>query len=605
MRNLMKRIIQLIVPGILLAATTQLFGAESIVDTGCYSAYHLEQKLDLTLTFGDNVEHQNSMVDVDIHVKEISVSVINPDQSQASYSTADSVRSFIVLISPNTSKVNGIHMDKSERYRNPFLVFMDGDSGRLIDLKSTVKDPSVLHEYLSFFDLFQYSEHSGDYHYRNGNGHYLAQVGTDENLPGTIIRKNTGYIESNDASGPKIDIQDSFLSITLDDSHSDCFYQKGTGKDLFKTVMSKKAFVEGESEIVIESDLKRALPSTHFFYTLTDDLALWPTPDKVVTITREQAMERLPDFIFQLSSLTLDDPEFLRTIISEQSLWPHLADYITESGLTNELSMQLFWALDKIDTSESVAALTNLATSALSSRDHLRAVLALGSTSAPFGPDSVALLKSYMSNFADPEFAQPESLTYVRMLGAMANRRSAANPVQSSEIKNFLYSQAGTYMNESVNAAVIDAIGNLKSSIDPEGEEILLQSLSETSDQIRQSAAAALKRVPYKPENSDILISQLENESNIAVKNTIIEVLGKTNNNDLKVKHQLLAVLDNYNDSGIKKKSLGSLKKIDYIFEAEDIHRLESRLRKETDKSSQRLLASLILKHRRRILNSN
>ena len=76
-----------------------------------------------------------------------------------------------------------------------------------------------------------------------------------------------------------------------------------------------------------------------------------------------------------------------------------------------------------------------------------------------------------------------------------------------------------------------------------------------------------------------------------------VDVLGRTDKTDLEVKHKLLSILS---DQKLKNKSLRSLKKIDYAFQGDEIQLLESRLRQETETSNQRLLASLILKHRRK-----
>lgn len=574
-------------------------GAETSNKEFCYSAYHLQQQLDMSVNFGQTVQQQKTRVDVDIHVREIPAS--SRDLSLV-YDKGDSgrnIRSFVVLVSPNTSKVNGVEMDMSQRYRHPFLVLVDGDSGELIDLKSTVQEQVIINEYLSFFDLFQYSESNGEYHYRNGNGRYQARINNSENDPGQLTKRNVGYLKTDDENSNELQLLESYLSITLAESESECFYQKGHGVEVFKTTLSTKAFVDGDAKIAIESDLKRALPSTHFFYTLTDDLATWPGFNVVETITSEHAFARLSILMEQLSSLTQDDSQFLKAMLLEKATWPYLAEYILENGVSNELSLELFWGLDKIDTSESVNSLAVLATSPLSDRDLFRAVMALGSTSASFDQDSIVLLQNHMANFTSPEFAQPEKLTFIRMLGAMASRRSTTDPLQSSELRSFLYSQVGGY-DESVNAAVIDAIGNLKDSIDIEGEDILLRELSADSEKVRLSSVSAFKRVPYKSEHSDVFIDQLANESNLEIKNSIVEVLGRTDNTDLKVKHQLLILLDNSDNAKLKNKSLASLKKVDYVFQSDDIHLLESRLRKETDRANQRLLASLILKHRRK-----
>ena len=589
----------------LLGTLLVVFSAQAAVDddnsniASCYSAYHLQQQLDLSVNFGSSKQHQKTKVDLDIHVREIYVTkryLLNKN-----FDSIKNIRSFVVFVKPNMSKIDGIEIDISERYQNPFLVFVDVDSGELINLKSTTKDSSVLNEYLSFFDLFQYSVRNGEYLYRNGNGWYQAEISNVRNKIGQLARKNVGYVKADNTSIVK-QVVDSELFITLDKSQSECFYQKANGVEVFKRVLSANSFVDGESKMTVQADIKRALPLSHFFYTLTEDLALWPGFTRVEVITREEAFSRLPFFLAQLSSLTHDKSQFLNAMLTDKSVWPHLPEYVVANGLSEELSLKLFWALDRIDSTESVNALAAFVTSPLSDRDFYRAVMALGSTTAPFDQASVELLKNHMANFTNPEYADSEKLTFVRMLGAMANRRSNTDPQQSSELKSFLYSQVGGF-GEDVNAAVIDAIGNLKDSIDLEGEEILLHELFTDSEKLRQSAASAFKRVPYKAKNSDIFIGQLVNESNTEIRSTLIEVMGRADKTDLVVKHQLLSLVNNSKSPELKNKSLGSLKKIDYNFEDNDILVLESKLRKETNKANQRLLASLILKHRRKQSN--
>ncbi len=575
------------------AIETQTSGKEY-----CYSAYHLQQQLQLTVKFGESIQRQLTKVDVDIHVREIPASIRNLSRinAQISVGKKKKIRSFIIFVSPNASKSNGIAVDMSQRYRHPFLVTVNGDTGELIDLSSTVKDQAILNEYMSFFDLFQYSERDGQYHYRNGNGRYKAKINITENKPTQLIRRNQGYLKTGNNSKHGLQVLESYLSIALAKPGTECFYQQGNGIENFKTTLSTKASVDGSAEISIESDVMRALDPAHFFYTLTDELATWPTHEVVKRMTKEEALSKLPFLMTTLSALTQDNAQFLQAMLADKEIWPYLADYILEKGISNDLSLQLFWALDRIDTSESVSALAKLATSPLLDREHFRAVMAIGSTSASLDRDGIELLQNHMGNFSNPEFVQPEKLTFVRMLGAMASRRNVTDPAQSGDMRSFLYSLVGEY-EESVNAAVIDAIGNLKDSINSEGRDILLHGLSEGSDKIRLSAASAFIRVPYSSGYSDVFVTQLSNEPNLDIKNTLIEVLGKTDNTDLKVKQQLLSLINN---SKFNNTSLSSLKKIDYTFKVDEIKLLESRLQRETDNDNQKLLASLILKHRRK-----
>ncbi|VAW53594.1 hypothetical protein MNBD_GAMMA06-237 [hydrothermal vent metagenome] len=568
----------------------------------CYSAYHLQQQLNHSVTFGGDAQQQKTNVDIDFHVKEITPPNKNDLSTYKSEGKEVNIRSFIAYIIPNNSKVNGVDMDMSQHYLHPFLVLVDGDTGGLIDLKSTAKESSMLKEYMAFFDLFQYSEKTGNYRYRNGNGRYQASMSKVKNKPHQLIKNNTGYLKATDKKNDVQQAQRSYLSITLANVRTECFYQNGNGAEVFKTMLSTKAFVEGNAKFTIEADLNRALPQDHFFYTLTSDLTTWPGFDSVKKITRKEAFEKLSILMPKLSSLIQDDSAFIKTLLADKDTWSYLAEYALENGLSDELGIQLIWALNKTNTTESVTALTNLATSPLSNKNQIRAALALGSTSAPFTEESVEALKNHMNSFASLGSAQSNELTFVRMLGAMASRRSDTDPLQSNDIKQFLYSQTGSFDN-SVNAAVIDAIGNLKNSIDSQGEDILLQGLSEPSDNVRQSVASAFKRIPYNSENSEALINQIGNETNTEVKNTLVEALGKSDNNNLMVKRKLLSLLDNERNSVTQKKSLSSLKKIDYDLQPEDMSLLSSSLKQETNIENQKLLAALILKQRRKQKN--
>lgn len=572
----------------------------SNTNTSCYSSYHFKQKMALSVNFDSSIQQQKTYVDMDIHVREIAVS----DKTRTllkNESEPDDIRSFVILVNSNLNKVNGVEVDMSEHYRHPFLVFIDKDSGKLLDLKTTDEDSEIRQQYLSFFDLFQYSERIGKYQYRNSNGWYQAKITRTEKHPAQLTRENIGYLDTDKENNRTQQHQQSLLAITMDDTQTECFYRKAEGEEVFNRILTKKAFVKGNAKITIEADLTRALPPKHFFYTLTDELTTWPVFDKVETasMTQKEAFIKLLVLLTDLSSLTLDRSKFIQAMLADKKVWPYLSEYIQTHEISDELSVKLFWSLDRIDTVESVNALAKLVTSSLSDRDLFRAVMALGSTSASFDKASVELLKNHMLTISSTGAYRDDDITFIRMLGAMADNRSTKDPVQSNDLKQFLYSQAGV-SNETVNAAVIDAIGNLKDSIDIEGEEILMQGLSEESDNIRLAAISAFTRVPYNAANSKVFIDQLNTENSINIKSRLIEVMGRTDNNDYEIKQQLLSLVNDSSSHKLQNKSLSSLKKINYVFEDVDIKILESRLRQETDKANQRLLAALILKHRRK-----
>ncbi len=569
----------------------------------CYSAYHLQQQLDLTVKFGDSVNHQKSAVDVTIHVREISVyekdlAIIQGDNGDTTHA-----RAFIFLVRTDMEGASAVESGLAQRYQHPFIVLMNAQSGELLDLKSTVKDPAVMKEYLSFFDLFQYSLVDGEYLYRNGNGPYQAAIRHTGGSPDELIRHNSGYMAAVKESDNSTQVFEGELTISLEKISDDCFYQQGKGVEHFKKTLSNNAFVEGDTVFRIETDASKKLPASHFFYTLNNQFAHWPSFEVIRTVSKEEAFSKLPQLLFQLSELVTDDESFLAAMLLEKESWPYLADYILQNEISDDLSIELFWALDKINSTESANALAILATSPLQERDLFRAVMALASTTAPFDQANLDRIKSHLDNYTSTQFPETEGLLYIRLIGAFAKQRNMTAPLQSRELKRFLYSQVGNGFEESVQSAVIDAIGNLGSSIDAEGEQLLFQGLTQGSRKIRNSAAAAFSRVPYDPAYSDLFIDQINRESDTSIKSSLIEVLGQTDNTDLEVKQQLLSILEESNNSKINNKSLSSLKKIEYDLQEVEIKILESKLRLETNKANQRLLASLILKHRQQERN--
>ncbi|MCF6257992.1 MAG: hypothetical protein L3K25_17135 [Gammaproteobacteria bacterium] len=576
-------------------ASTQVLAIEVNESHLCYSPYHLQQKLDLSIKFGDSIENKKSIVDMDLHVREIQLSKNLYLKYKKLSGPENDLRAYLFLIIPKNSKINGVETDMKLRYQQPFIVIADSDSGKLLDLTSTVDDEQILKEYQSFYDLFQYSLNTGEYQYRNSNGWYQAKIKVDENtIKNTLIKQNLGYIE-NSNNRTNIQLEKSYLKISLDASGWECFYKKSMGEEVFKSELSAQSFVAGTSSVIVEADSNRALPDTHYFYKLTDDFSKWPKVKKTQEITRKAALEKLPFFIKTLSAVIQDDNLFVSLMVKEKELWQYLHEYILGHGLSNDLSKQLFWALNAIDNPASVNSLAKLTTSELSARDHFRAVSALGSTTAAFDQDSVDLLISYFPGVSTAEYSQPLNLIFVRMMGAMASLRSVTDPVHSAKIKQFLYSQAGSFDNN-VNVAVIDAIGNLKGAIDTEGERILFDSLNSGTDEVKLSAASAFERIPYNAENSTTLMKQLDAANSLEIKSVLLDVLGKSENSNDIIKNKLISMLD---DPSLKQQALKNIKKIDYEFLAPDIQILESKLRSEDNAVNQRYLASLILKHRR------
>jgi len=578
----------ILIIGFLLATVNQSLVAKSTNKEYCYSTYHLEQQLKLNVNFAEVIEKQNVTMDMNIHVREISTSKL--------FSNANSeIRSFILLIKPNHSKVNGVAMEMSERYKHPFLVYVNADTGEIVDLKSTVDEQSVINEYLSFFDLFQYTTKSGYYQYRNGNGYYKVAIQNLNNTDGKVTKKNSGYVQSNS----KVEVKNSQQSIVLGDSQDECFYHSSEIVESSKTTLSRQASIVGDASATVVLDNSHALSGDHFFFKLTEQLDLWPNFKFEEKINLEQALIKITELMESLIAITENKSEFLSVMKADQAVWPFIADYMRDNDLDEELSHKIFWALDKINTTKSVSALARISVSSLRKQLSYRAIIALSSTSAPLDSESFELVTSYVGGLSQTEFNSPESLLLVRVLGSLARRQSINFPVQSNEIMQFLYSQINHASGEFA-ASVMDAIGNLKDNIDSDGVDILMNGLNADSEIVKYAALQALAKVPYDADYSKRYVAQLESESYSKTKSGIIELLGNSPKTDSIVKNQLLSTMAKSNDLIHRKKALRSLRKIDYNFQVDELDLLQSQLRLEPDKTNQKLLAGLILKARRR-----
>jgi len=207
-------------------ASTQVLAIEVNESHLCYSPYHLQQKLDLSIKFAIALKIKNTIVDMDLHVREIQLSKNLYLKYKKLSGPENDLRAYLFLIIPKNSKINGVETDMKLRYQQPFIVIADSDSGKLLDLTSTVDDEQILKEYQSFYDLFQYSLNTGEYQYRNSNGWYQAKIKVDENtIKNTLIKQNLGYIE-NSNNRTNIQLEKSYLKISLDASGWECFYKK-------------------------------------------------------------------------------------------------------------------------------------------------------------------------------------------------------------------------------------------------------------------------------------------------------------------------------------------------------------------------------------------
>ncbi len=581
---------------LLLVSASQSLVANPTTEERCYSIYHLEQRLKLRVNLGEAIQNQNISMDMDIHVRELASTKepISRNGGKAKGLSLKEIRVFTMLIKPNFSKVNGVELELAQRYAHPFLIYANAKTGELIDLKSTVNDQSIINEYLSFFDLFQYAKRSGSYRYRNGNGFYKAEIQNLNSAGKELTKVNTGYINEDN----KLKIRKSHLSIVTDENQSNCFYQSSQGVESFKTILSKQAFVEGDATVKIVADKNRRLKKGHFFFTLNDHLDSWPGFEKVKKISQQQAFIKIPFLMTKLSALIENKPEFLSAMRSEKSTWPFLVDYMLVNNIDEELSYKIFWALDRINTTESVSALAKISISTLPKELLYRAILAFSSTTAPLDSESFEMIKSHIEAMSELEFNSQESLLLVRVLGALAKRQSEHSPIQSNQIREFLYSQVDSPI-DIFAASVIEAIGNLKDGIDEDGVDILINGLDTDSKVINQSALQALIKIPYNSDYTELYVSKLTSARHPAMKGSIIDLLGNSPKTDSIVKIQLLSIVSKSTDLIYRKKSLNSLRKIGYNFQVDDVDLLKSQLRRESDKTNQKLLAALILKSRR------
>ncbi len=577
----------ILIIGMLLATVNQSLVARSTNTNFCYSTYHLEQQLKLNVNFAQVIEKQNVSMDMNIHVREIFTAKLFFNENAE-------VRSFILLVQPNQSKVNGVAMEMSERYRHPFLVYVNADTGEVLDLKSTVDERSIINEYLSFFDLFQFTTRSGSYQYRNGNGYYQAAILNLKNADRTVTKKNSGYIKSES----KFEVKSSLQSIVLDRTHDECFYQSSIIAESFKTTLSKQASIEGDANATVALNKKLALPKNHFFFKLTEQLDLWPSFEFEQEISSEQALVKIPQILEELTLLIENKSKFLSVMRADKEVWPFLAEYMRDNSLEDVLSHKLFWALDKINTTKSVSALAKISIIGLRKQQSYRAILALSSTSAALDSESFESIKNYVEGLNKTEFNSEESLLLVRVLGSLARRQSLNYPVQSKQIKQFLYSQIDNASGKFA-ASVLDAIGNLKDDIDADGIDILMNGLDAGSGIINQSALRALAKIPYNSEYSEQYVARLALVTQPKTKAAIIDLLGNSPNTDNLVKEQLLLTVSKSGDLIHRKKALASLRKIGYNFKINDVDLLKSQLRRESDKTNQQLLAGLILKSKR------
>ena len=556
----------------------------------CYSAYKLTQNLDLSVNFGLSLQQRNNYAESEIHVRELAI----PDKTKHHYqkiSSSDSVKSYLFL----TRSYLGGSKESAENHEvsqgSIFVAYVDAVTGSLLDHVSSSEDSEIVRKNLAHFDLFQYSHNGGLYQYRNGNGWYQGRITRTLDSSGLVVKENIGYKQTGNGNTPAIEIVNSRVELELSEDSTACFYQSATGNEQFESVVSSVSMVEGSSEYTVELVPESRLPATHFFFELSDDVSSWPGVTVEKRISQAEAFDKLEYSFTYLSGLLAQDAQFKEALLRESDTWPYLASYILDNGISDELSKKLFWALDSIDSKASVKALSRLVSAPLQRLDHFRAVMALSSTSAPFDDESLELLKGRMSQISTGETINQDNLPFVRMLGAMADRRQTTDPVRSAEIRDYLYAQSGV-SSELVNAALISSIGNLGSSIDSRGETILLDALNATEQSVRLSAASAFRRLPYREANTSVLVDAINSGTGLEAKKLLIDAVGNASKDNTALKNTLIALLS---DDQLASVSLKSLVNVGFDLNGDDIASLKSRLRVESSVESQKNLARLIL----------
>jgi hypothetical protein len=220
--------------------------------------------------------------------------------------------------------------------------------------------------------------------------------------------------------------------------------------------------------------------------------------------------------------------------------------------------------------------------------------MALGSTSALFNEHSKLRIRESFQTILDESNPHDYDLLFIRMLGAMCNLRAESCGQDSNTIRDMLYSNINVHETE-INAAVISAIGNLRDQIDSHGESIIVANLNHPKEIVRLASASAIDRIPFRSNNTDLIISKISAERNESVKKYLTSSLAKSSKNNIKTKRFLLDSLD---DRLLAIDVLSAIEEIKYDLTDSDVELLEAKLSNETKVENQRALARLILRSR-------
>ncbi len=562
--------------------------AKDKVKDYCYSSYHLRQNINLSIKFGESKQSQKTKVELVLHSKEVAT----PNNIMFKNVDREQINSYIMMVLPFSNDDSLTKENIQEKYRHPFMVHINKNTGELLAVESTETDTNIIDEYVTYYDLFQFSNNAGLYRYKNINGYYNSKI-VKLDKENSFLKTNHGYINADD----RINVQQSEVLIHQNDSQKDCFYYSSKGSEKTKTRLSKNAYVNANASFSIISSRRLSLPKAHMFFTLSSQISEWPSFIETREINEEIASKALSLLMEKLTLNINNKPEMLRLMKTNKDLWPFLQEYISENEFDLKLIGKIFWALNVTDSTESVSALATIAVNAIDKISY-KAIMALISTSASLDEESLELLKSKIVEMSQSGNYSGNSLLLVRAVGILAKRRIAKDPNQSEDLKQFLYEQ--TRMSEGkLHASLLKAVGALGENIDEDGITLLMNGLQNETSEIVQASLVALEKIPYDQQYSDQFVSQLQSETNRKTKHRLIELLGNTSSSDNKVKEQLISLAGNSRNINDRKLSLNSLKKIGYEFQTEDLEVLESRLRIESDQTNQKLLVGLILKARR------
>jgi hypothetical protein len=592
----MKNLINLL--AVLLFTSTGGVDASNLTkqSLSCYSAYQLEQDLTMSLRFGDTTQMKNIDLEMEVHVRSIENSrELFSTASQLDEMAHENVRSYVFFLKPSENTIEGHSKSLADKYQHPFLVTVDHHSGELIEIKSTSPDKAMLKEYLGYFDLFQYSQDTGSFRYRNGNGYYQAQVNNIVGTDHTLEKSNEGYLNNDQLT---VKTSKTLMKFDQAQNHTNCFYQSANTTEVFTNRIAKGSFLKGDTQINLMLNNAIELEKSHYFHSLSNDLSQWPSFQQEIKLTQRQAFERLNVIYRQLQSVKDDKLAFLALLKEEQATWPYLTEFMTQENSSSEFINRVIWSLNRINSTASVSSLLRVSMSDLPAKSVYRSILTLITSSAEIDRQAIEDLKIHLADSKHSESSSNEQLFLLRSLGALANQRSQIAPLQSQELKQFLYDNVEGAA-EQFKASSYESIGALGASIDKQGVQLLINGLNEEHTMVKNSALNALSKIPYQREYSALYVNQLDSEQQSSTREQLIELLGKADKDDSLVKRQLLKIVEGQGAQSHKQKSISSLKKIEFEYNDEEIKILESRLRKETDKSSQAKLASLILKHRR------